>query len=130
MKKTMRSEWVKCGKAGCGGCPHGPYWYAYWKVKGKLHKEYIGRELPKQPGAGKAAEEKAHPWDAIMNDSTASVHLACDILGISVLAPYEAARMAYRTLAKEHHPDREGDPWKSCRINAAWGYLRSVHNWK
>jgi len=24
------------------GCPHGPYYYAYWKENGKLKKKYIG----------------------------------------------------------------------------------------
>lgn len=43
---TYRLESVRCGKAGCGSCPHGPYWYAYYREEGKLRSRYIGRELP------------------------------------------------------------------------------------
>lgn len=39
---TIRSEQVKCGKYPCFRCPHGPYYYAYWKENGKLKKKYIG----------------------------------------------------------------------------------------
>jgi len=40
---TIREEYVKCGKLSCVACPHGPYYYAYWKdVNRKLRKKYIG----------------------------------------------------------------------------------------
>ena len=41
---TIRPESVKCGKSNCLGCPHNPYYYAYWKEKGKLKKKYIGSQ--------------------------------------------------------------------------------------
>jgi len=41
---TYRQERVYCGKE-CKGCPHGPYWYAYWKEDGRTHTRYIGKEL-------------------------------------------------------------------------------------
>lgn len=39
---TYQLEHVLCGK-----CPkwHGPYWYAYWRIGGKLRKLYIGRNF-------------------------------------------------------------------------------------
>jgi hypothetical protein len=43
---TYRQETVKCGKPACTRCPHGPYWYAYWKEEGRTRKRYIGRHLP------------------------------------------------------------------------------------
>ncbi|HWC13451.1 MAG TPA: hypothetical protein VG929_02510 [Actinomycetota bacterium] len=43
---TYRLESVRCGKAGCRSCPHGPYWYAYFREEGRLRSRYIGRELP------------------------------------------------------------------------------------
>jgi hypothetical protein len=46
---TYRQEQVRCGKAGCRSCPHGPYWYAYWKEDGRTRKRYIGRTLPGEP---------------------------------------------------------------------------------
>jgi hypothetical protein len=43
---TYRLENVRCGKPGCKSCPHGPYWYAYFRDGGRLKSRYIGRELP------------------------------------------------------------------------------------
>lgn len=38
----IKEEHIKCGKS-CLMCPHGPYYYAYWREeKGKLKKKYIG----------------------------------------------------------------------------------------
>jgi hypothetical protein len=44
-KVTYRLQRVRCGKRGCARCPHGPYWYAYWREDGKVRSRYIGREL-------------------------------------------------------------------------------------
>ena len=41
---TYRLERVSCGK-GCKVCPHGPYWYGYWKEGGKTLSKYIGKNL-------------------------------------------------------------------------------------
>lgn len=43
---TFRYETVRCGKENCTRCPHGPYWYAYWKENGRTRSRYIGRSLP------------------------------------------------------------------------------------
>ncbi len=43
---TFRFETVRCGKENCSRCPHGPYWYAYWKENGRTRSRYIGRTLP------------------------------------------------------------------------------------
>ena len=45
-KVTLRQETVRCGKKGCTRCPHGPYWYAYWREGGKMRSRYVGKELP------------------------------------------------------------------------------------
>lgn len=45
---SYRQEHVRCGKERCTSCPHGPYWYAYWKEDGRTRKRYIGRHLPGQ----------------------------------------------------------------------------------
>jgi len=50
---TYELEYIKCGKKNCkcnGGQGHGPYWYAYKTVKGKLRKKYIGKSLNKING--------------------------------------------------------------------------------
>ena len=41
-RPTIRLEFVKT-KAGYKA---GPYFYAYWRKDGKLHKKYIGKHLP------------------------------------------------------------------------------------
>lgn len=43
---SYRSEEVSCGKPGCTKCPHGPYWYAYWREGGRVRSRYIGKNLP------------------------------------------------------------------------------------
>jgi hypothetical protein len=43
---TYRLETVRCGKKACTSCPHGPYWYAYWREGGRLRSRYIGVDLP------------------------------------------------------------------------------------
>lgn len=45
-KVSYRLESVKCGKPGCTRCPHGPYWYAYWREGGRVKSRYIGRRHP------------------------------------------------------------------------------------
>lgn len=47
---TYRQEHVRCGKRGCTRCPHGPYWYAYWREDGRLRSRYIGKTLPAPEG--------------------------------------------------------------------------------
>lgn len=36
-------ELIRCGKGRC--CPHGPYWFAYWRHAGKRWKRYVGQEF-------------------------------------------------------------------------------------
>jgi 1-acyl-sn-glycerol-3-phosphate acyltransferase len=43
---SYRLESVKCGKPGCKSCPHGPYWYAYFREGKRLRSRYIGKILP------------------------------------------------------------------------------------
>jgi len=40
---SLRRRLVKCGKTACNSCPHGPYWYAYWREDGKRRSKYVGR---------------------------------------------------------------------------------------
>ncbi len=49
-KVTYRLQRVRCGKRGCARCPHGPYWYAYWREDGRVRSRYIGRELGPESG--------------------------------------------------------------------------------
>ena len=47
-KVSFRQEMVRCGKEGCTTCPHGPYWYAYWRESGRMRSRYIGKNLPER----------------------------------------------------------------------------------
>jgi hypothetical protein len=40
-----RQQSVRCGR-NCSACPHGPYWYAYWREEDRPRSLYIGGELP------------------------------------------------------------------------------------
>ena len=42
---TYRRQTIRCGK-GCASCPHGPYWYAFFKEGGRSRSQYIGAALP------------------------------------------------------------------------------------
>lgn len=35
----------ECGKTNCHRCPHGPYWYLVYYVRGKPKTVYIGKSL-------------------------------------------------------------------------------------
>ena len=56
---TLRRQLVKCGKAACTRCPHGPYWYAYWREDGRRRSRYLGK-LDEATGV-QVHEERA--WD-------------------------------------------------------------------
>lgn len=45
-KVGYRQQSVQCGKRGCKTCPHGPYWYAFWREGGRMRSSYIGKKLP------------------------------------------------------------------------------------
>jgi hypothetical protein len=49
--KTYRLEQIRCGKEKCKcarGKLHGPYWYSYMRVEGKVKSEYVGKKLPRE----------------------------------------------------------------------------------
>lgn len=54
---TIRQEYVTCGNPDCQDS-HGPYFYAYWKVNGKLNKKYMGKS--KTDYATRIAAKKAN----------------------------------------------------------------------
>jgi len=60
-KVTFRQEHVRCGKQSCTRCPHGPYWYAYWREDGRMRSRYIGKTLPRDASDGD--EHPARPSD-------------------------------------------------------------------
>jgi len=57
-KVTFQEERVRCGREGCTKCPHGPYWYAYWREDGRLRSRYIGKQLPRGARRAQGAAPK------------------------------------------------------------------------
>jgi hypothetical protein len=51
----LRRQWVRCGKETCGTCPHGPYWYAYWREDGRRRSRYVGKLGEDAGDPGRAA---------------------------------------------------------------------------
>jgi hypothetical protein len=123
---SFRCEYVRCGKAGCRRCPHGPYWYEYWWESGKTKKRYHGRVDPRSEDSYSSHEVRL---DAIFNQRTASADLAREILGVTSLDTREVVLATYRRLSLDTHPDRGGDRHQFARVSAAWSYLRSLHDW-
>lgn len=128
-RETFRQEYVRCGKKGCKKCPHGPYWYAYWREGKRLRKRYVGKERPYGETAA-SRPEVGHRWDEIFDPRTWSLALASEILGFRRTPTLAEARGAYRKLAWESHPDRGGDSTFCRHYNAAWEYVRNHYAWE
>jgi hypothetical protein len=124
VKETYRCEWVKCNKKGCASCPHGPYWYAYHKAAGKLHKRYCGKGDPR--AARPAAAPPPHTWDAVFNDRKISAAVCWQVLGLAPTQSFEDLRSHYRKVSLANHPDRGGDELAFKRIAAAYSYLSKM----
>ena len=60
---TFRYETVRCGKTNCTRCPHGPYWYVYWKEGGRTRSRYVGRVLPEKARAVYEQKQKSKHAD-------------------------------------------------------------------
>lgn len=49
--KTYRLQSIRCGKEKCKcsqGKLHGPYWYSYVRVEGRVKSQYVGKKLPRK----------------------------------------------------------------------------------
>jgi len=132
-----QQEYIRCGKR-CGSCPHGPYWYAYFRKDGKLHKRYIGKvyrvynthgdgPVPKTdiPPAGPGPLPKNSHWDKIFDRRSATLGLAAEILGIDVMAACQEWKRAYRRLVSQLHPDKGGEKIACQRVVAAYTFYQS-----
>jgi len=126
MHETLRCEWIKCGKPSCGSCPHGPYWYGYFRIDGKLRKKYYGKN---PPGKVKADPDKPDEREKIFARATASAALAWQILGLPEGTSQKQAKLKFRELSFENHPDRGGEERTYKYITCAWSYLCSVYGW-
>lgn len=60
---TIQLEEVMCGKD-CRGCPHGPYYYGYFRQGGKLRSVYIGKKLARASEVSRGDRGFAAVWQA------------------------------------------------------------------
>lgn len=47
LKGSVHAQWVRCGKPNCrcrDGELHGPYYYHFYRVDGRLHKRYVAHD--------------------------------------------------------------------------------------
>lgn len=58
---SYRQQRVRCGKKGCTTCPHGPYWYGYWREGGRLRSRYVGKEPPQGVFVPGSPAERSDP---------------------------------------------------------------------
>jgi hypothetical protein len=145
-KWTYTQESVKCGKAGCKKCPHGPYWYRTVKIGGKTRREYVGKnrdsapktEAPKTEApkteAPKTEAPKTDPrqerYRGMNFRSTATLELALEIMRLErVGLTRNLARDAARKLLMEHHPDRGGEMWLYIAVGNSWAYIKWYFGW-
>jgi hypothetical protein len=124
MAEHYRAEYVKCGKKGCKSCPHGPYWYGYERLKGKLHKRYYGKLDPRDK-AREREKRETHPWNDVFLKSKVNLALCRMILGMPPQAELKDAKKRFRVLTMELHPDRGGDEAAYKRVVVAWSYIKS-----
>lgn len=122
----FRCKWVKCGKAGCRSCPHGPYWYERWRDdESKCHERYKGKGDPREDAEEPAVTppQPPHPHDAIFDSRQSSRQLALEIMGAPSDILIGGLKTLYRRLMLLHHPDRGGEEIVCKRIICAYEYL-------
>lgn len=126
---AYRCQYIRCGKANCKACPHGPYWYSFYRVNGKMKSEYHGKADPRIQQERDKPANRVDPLDAIFNRSTVSIDLACQILGLPAIREREDSKKRYLHLVRLHHPDVGGDVATFQRIEAAWSFVKSYYGW-
>lgn len=106
---SYQCKWIRCGKSACKSCPHGPYWYRFWRDGSSTRCEYVGKELPKNAESGgestRGAPElwkSSSRFDAMLNQRTASIALAYEILGVGVSTPWQTIKDTYKRLMFEY----------------------------
>jgi hypothetical protein len=117
---TWRCEWVNCCKPNCHSCPHGPYWYEYYREGKRLKKRYRGKKVPWSSGETKEEEPGDEIGAFLLRPTFAGALL---VLGLAEGVTVTQVQRHYRVLALQYHPDRGGSVRTMQAINAAYGYV-------
>jgi hypothetical protein len=116
---SFQREYVRCGK-GCKGCPHGPYWYEYWREGKRTRKRYWGKHHPFADYTNESREH--HP---VYERAQMSDQVAREILTGNAAATNAACKRAFRQRIKAAHPDRGGTTEEARQLIAAWTWLKA-----
>jgi hypothetical protein len=136
---TYRMEYKSCGR-NCRKCPHGPYWYAYWWMKGRTRSRYIGKSLPRDVeilpeaqaalrSAGEApipsrrrpaAEPPPPPPRKPMTE-----YRAYRILGGLLREGYLQLQRRWQRRRKAVLAEQPYDPWALAEIDEAWAWIEA-----
>lgn len=124
---SYQLRYVRCGKYSCRKCQagygHGPYWYAYRRIGGRVTSRYVGKLPPeaqfRQPPSGEPSVDTRWVFEGRMDAKT-----ALRIMGFSVWPVQRDLQKRWRELVHLHHPDTGGDTRICAAINVAYGYLR------
>lgn len=131
MTVTYRCQYVRCCKPRCKTCPHGPYWYGFWKEGGRTKSRYYGKADPRREAPQHGSEASVMDrWRAIFDRKSATLELAREIMELPELHGQEDAQKAFCKLSLKYHPDRQGNVELMQMLNAAWSFIRSWHRWK
>lgn len=129
-KISYVKELVKCGKATCRRCPHGPYWYAYWQEGIKTRKRYIGKQLPAE--AGELDDDQAVPeLPRPRPPSPEEIARKCEAaLGLPEDCPREIARK--KVWNEKARLTRKGVLYENDIVatEALWLELRKARGWE
>lgn len=126
---SFQCEYVRCGKRACRSCPHGPYWYEYWREGPKIRKRYRGKKRPQFDHDGRRAFKRAdvEQLDDILDRRRASLGLALKLLGFAAVPTLDELKTRWRKLSMELHPDRQtGDEKRFTRASAAYTFVKAT----
>jgi len=83
---ALKEKLVRCGRAGCPSCPHGPYLYEYTWRNGKTHCKYLGKMTAAEYRTNGVRGEEEEVPDNIerlpVNNPANNYFVCLDVLGL------------------------------------------------
>ena len=130
--ETIRDEMIRCGKKGCTKCPHGPFRYAYFRVKGRLKKRYIGKvpTAETEPKFVLGEHNERSRFFPLVRGNPAYFKLACECLGVTEHQNREAVRKRYHYLSKKQVTSAYNSGVGLVILEGAWLAVRRFQGWK
>lgn len=120
---TYQQEFRRCGKANCSRCPHGPYWYAYWRVGEKIKKRYIGKKLTPETAPDAVPDHTGNLRPRMTS------HRACQILRVANNWGYNHVHQCWQWHRRAALARVPVDPREIVEIDEAWHVLMEKNAW-